>query len=78
MKRAFLKTIFVLTVWLFGLILSVPATSLLDAFPGDRLIPGVIAMGVCFFAADRVTSVLFRLAGLTDERWSVFNRRGIC
>ena len=86
MKRAFWKTAFVLSVSLVGLLLIIPATLVQRAvFPvyydgsglhgGDALPMGGIVLGVCLCIADRSISRLFRLAGLADERWSIFQTR---
>ncbi len=86
MKRAFWKTAFVLSVFLVGMLLLIPAALVQRAiFPvfydgsglhgRDPLPMGIIVLGVCVCIADRSISRLFRLAGLTDERWSVFQTR---
>ena len=75
MKRALLKTAFVLAVLLFGMILMIPVQFVIDGYRGDRLPLGVIGLGVCFAIADRSISSLFRLANFTEERWSVFRSR---
>jgi hypothetical protein len=89
MRRAFLKTAFTLVVLGFGLLLLIPSTILLESVFSQRpdsnghfgnnsgmIVVGVLQIGICLAIADRSISSLFRLARLTDERWSIFKSRG--
>jgi hypothetical protein len=91
MRRAILKTVFVITV-LFFLVIFLSLSPLLTdtLFPvapgpdglyhsmgGGPLLVGIVAFG-CIWIADRGTSHLFRLTRLTDERWSIFKSRRRC
>jgi len=82
MRRAFLKTSFVATVLLFLVILLCLSAVMGELFFPMRarwadsgLLFGVLVGFICLWIADRVTSHLFKLARLTDERWSVLNSR---
>ena len=80
MKKLLLKTAFVIAVTFVTLVLLVPTYPLLEALDpsdkgGDRLLPGVVMIFGCLFAADRITSVLFGRSGLSDKRWSLLSRR---
>jgi hypothetical protein len=81
MKRVYLRTAFILLVIVVGVIFMAPAKLALDALfpvsPGRDALPlGVLAVALCLWIADRSVSWFFRLARLTDERWSVFRSRG--
>jgi hypothetical protein len=87
MRRSLLKAAFTVTVLFLMLILLIPATVALEAlFPtvrgpsghyrsGDRLLPGIVALFACLWSADRMTSVLFKSARLSEERWSLLKSR---
>jgi hypothetical protein len=87
MKKLLLKTSFHLAVGFLTLVFLVPAYVLLETVlpsgpepgrphgSGDRLLPGLLLIFACLYAADRIVSRLFRLAGLADRRWSVLARR---
>ena len=42
---------------------------------GDRLLPGIIVMVFCLWAADRIASLVFWKTHLSDERWSIWDNR---
>ena len=86
MRHALLKTAFALAVLVLTLMFLIPASLVVDGvFPmkpgpgghygGDRLFPGVIAMGICVCLSDRIVAYLFRAGRLTEERLSVFDGR---
>jgi hypothetical protein len=79
MTRALLKTAFALIVILLTIIFLIPAQLILEFFlptgRGDRLLPGIIVIFSCVWAANRVTSLAFWHTHLSDERWSVLDRR---
>ena len=76
MKRILLKTAFVVAVLLLTLGFLVPSQLLLEALynGGDRLLPGLLVIVACLYAANRSVSLLFRWTGLSDRRWSIFPR----
>jgi hypothetical protein len=80
MKKLWLRTAFVIAVTFVTLVLLIPAYLLLDVLlpsdrGGDRLLPGIVVMFACLYAADRIASALFGRTGLSDKRWSVLSRR---
>ncbi len=81
MKKALLKTAFVFTVILLTIVFLMPAQSLLEyvLLDGrvnvDRLLPGIIVLFFCIWAADRITGLLFCKTHLMDQRWSVLKSR---
>jgi hypothetical protein len=81
MKNALLKTAFVFTVILLTIVFLMPAQSLLEyvLLDGrvnvDRLLPGIIVLFFCIWAADRITGLLFCKTHLMDQRWSVLKSR---
>lgn len=87
MRRAFLKTAFVLAVFVLGVAFMVPAAWLLGIImPSNRgvdghfreidpLLPSIIALFSCFYAANQIVSRLFHVSRLSDERWSFFSNR---
>jgi hypothetical protein len=89
MRKAFLKTLFFLTVLFFWMILLIPSMLVFQVLVPvatgsdghNRGNPGMmgvvlIIIWICAVIADRMTSALFRFARLSDERWSVFKSRG--
>ncbi len=86
MKRAFLRTAFVISVLFLWMVLAVPATFILDAaFPAVRGPDGLYRGGdtawlkipffACCWVANRLISLGFWHAGWSEERWSVFESR---
>jgi hypothetical protein len=88
MKRAFLKTAFILLVCGLGFLLLVASTFLLEGVFSQRpdsnghfrdnsgmIVIGVLQVRICLAIADRSISAIFRRARLTDERWSIFKSR---
>ena len=72
-----LKTAFVFVVILLTFVFLVPAQFVLEIFlptgRGDRLLPGIIVIFFCLWAANRVGSYFFWATRLSDERWSVLD-----
>jgi hypothetical protein len=87
MKRAFLRTAFVISVLFLWMVLSIPSMAALDAaFPvvrgpdglyrgGDRMWVNMVPLFACGWVANRLISCLFWYAGLSEDRWSVFQAR---
>jgi hypothetical protein len=80
MKRLLLKTAFVFAIFLLTLVFLIPAQLLLETIlpsghGGDRLLPGLLVIFACLYAANRSVSFLFRRTGLSDKRWSLLARR---
>lgn len=83
MRRALLKMAFYLTVLILTLLFLIPGRLAMDAlFPGPRapsgpqgdvLFPGFLILSLSVILADRLISALFRAAGWTEGRWSVFS-----
>ena len=88
MKNALLKTAFAITVILLMLLVLIPAQAVLEfVLPADgrradgtyravdRLLPGIVVVFFCLWAADRITGLLFWKTHLCDERWSLLTSR---
>jgi hypothetical protein len=87
MKKTLLKTAFNASVFLFMIVLLIPATLLLEEVLPighdaqgrlrsiDRLFPGMLVVFACLMAANRIASFLFWSAHLSDERWSIFESK---
>jgi hypothetical protein len=88
MKRALWKLVFHVTILFVFVVLLVPMNVALDFLfttrapdihghyrSADRLFPGIIAIFICLWIADRIVSNAFRMAGISDERWSIFSSR---
>jgi len=86
MKRAFLKTVFHITVLLFCLLMGPLMFILIQipfqmgtsadghyrSNPGLGMLTGMLAALTCLWIADRGVSFLFRVARLFgEERWSM-------
>jgi hypothetical protein len=80
MRHFFLKAAFLVTVTVLAVVLLIPAYLFLEfVMPsgrgGDRLFLGVVVVFFVFWVADRVSSLAFWKARLSDERWSIFTNR---
>jgi hypothetical protein len=79
MTKALLKSAFVMIVIVLTIIFLIPAQVVLEFFwpteRGDRLLPGLIVVFACAWAANRLTSFLFWNTHLSDERWSLLGDR---
>jgi hypothetical protein len=87
MKNALVKTAFVFSVILLTIVFLMPAQSVLEYVlldqrnadgtlrSVDRLLPGIIVLFFCIWAADRITGLLFSKTHLLDQRWSLMPSR---
>ncbi len=82
MKKGLLKAAFVMVVIVLTIIFLIPAQFVLEFFwptgRGDRLLPGLIVVLACVWAANRLSSILFWNMQLSDERWSLVDDRRRC
>jgi hypothetical protein len=89
MKRFLARTFFVTTVLTVWLVLAAPVMWVLQAIlaprpgpdglypPGDGLLlVSALPVAFCLWATNRAVSRLFRLARITDERWTIFRASG--
>ncbi len=87
MNKALLKAAFIVTVIVFTIAFLAPATLVFDAVLAgshdaegrlrriDTLFPGILLIVACLMAANRITSLIFWSAHLSDKRWSIFEDR---
>jgi hypothetical protein len=88
MKRALWKLVFHVMILFVIVVLLIPMNVALDFLftahapdihghyrSADRLFPGIIALFICLGIADRIVSIVFRLTGISEERWSIFPSR---
>jgi len=90
MRRAFLKTVFHITVLFFCLLMGpfmfmliqIPfqmgpsADGHYPSNPGFGMLIGMVAAITCLWIADRGVSFLFRIARLSgEERWSIWTKQ---
>jgi len=77
MHKALIKAAFSMATLVLSVVFLVPAQFLLETVlpRGDRLFVGVVVVCFCILVAGRITSSLFRVLRITDERLTIFGQQ---